>query len=43
MFERGSELREGAESPLSIKPPLSSQKYSGLPAKTGWRGVRGEV
>jgi hypothetical protein len=43
MFERGSELREGAFNPLSIKSPLSSQKSYGLPAKMGWRGVRGEV
>jgi hypothetical protein len=43
MFERGSELREGAESAPSIMSPLSSQKTSGLPAKIGWRGARGEA
>jgi len=43
MFERGSEFREGAFSPLSICLPSPAKKSSGLPVKKGWRGVRGEV
>jgi len=43
MFERGSDFREGAESPLSISLPSPAKKSSGLPAKTGWRGGGGEV
>jgi hypothetical protein len=34
LFERGREFERGLR-PFSIKSPLSSQKFSGLPAKIG--------
>jgi hypothetical protein len=43
MFERGSEFREGAFSPFSMSLPSPASNFSNLPAKTGWRGARGEV